>query len=33
MIYMSKDVKTHKDMESEEGIIISGLQSLLEQIQ
>jgi hypothetical protein len=33
MIYMSKDAKTHKDVESEEGIIISGPQSLLEQTQ
>ena len=33
MIYMSKDAKTHKDVESEEGIIISGPQSLPEQTQ
>jgi hypothetical protein len=30
---MAKDVKSHKNVESEEGIIISGPQSLLEQIQ
>jgi len=33
IIYMSKDAKSHKNVESEEGIIISGPQSLLEQIQ
>jgi hypothetical protein len=30
---MSKDAKFHKDVESEESTIISGLQSLLEQKQ
>ena len=33
MIHILKDVKSHKNVESEKGIIISGLQSLLEQIQ
>ena len=33
MACMSKDTKFHKDMESENGTIISGLWSLVEQIQ
>ena len=33
MACMSKDAKFHKDVESEKGTIISGLESLLEQIQ
>ena len=33
MTCMSKDAKFHKDVESEKGTIISGLWSLLEQIQ
>ena len=33
IINMSKDAKSHRDVKSEKGIIISGLWSLLEQIQ